>query len=73
MQLEENLMQASAMHTWSPGVADPARPLDSERCIALAGIRRMTPTRALAHLRDEGIVSWHGLSPKDPRATWKLQ
>lgn len=49
------------------------QPMGTGQIIELAGISRMTATRALAHLRDEGIVSWQGLSPKDPRATWTLR
>ena len=38
----------------------------------LAGVTRMTATRALAALEQEGIVTWRGNSKRDPRATWAL-
>ena len=38
----------------------------------LAGVTRMTATRALRQLREEELVVWRGNSPKDPRATWSL-
>ena len=38
----------------------------------IAGISRMTATRALAQLREEGLVTWSGQSAKDPRAAWTL-
>lgn len=39
----------------------------------LAGISRMTATRALGQLRDLDLVRRLGQSPNDPRATWELR
>lgn len=37
-----------------------------------AGVTRMTATRALNALSDEGLVVWHGTSKRAPRAAWTL-
>ena len=49
------------------------QPLGTGQLAELAGISRMTATRALAQLRDREIVGWQGESAKDPRATWRLR
>lgn len=51
-------------------VAD--RPMGTGEVADLAGVTRMTATRALAVLREEGLVLWEGRSAKDPRAAWRL-
>lgn len=38
----------------------------------LAGVTRMTATRALNALIEEGLVEWQGTSKRDPRAVWVL-
>lgn len=38
----------------------------------LAGVTRMTATRALNALAEEGLVEWQGTSKRDPRAVWVL-
>ena len=38
----------------------------------LAGVTRMTATRALSALSDESLVEWQGTSKRDPRAVWAL-
>lgn len=38
----------------------------------LLGVARPTAGRHLAALRDNGLVTWDGDSPKDSRATWRL-
>ena len=48
------------------------RPLGTGQLAELAGVTRMTATRALAALEQEGIVTWRGTSKRDPRATWSL-
>lgn len=48
-------------------------PMGTGEIAELAGITRMTATRALAQLREEGLVVWRGNSAKDPRATWSLE
>lgn len=49
------------------------RPLGTGTLADLAGVTRMTATRALAALKAEGLVSWSGRSAKDPRAVWELR
>lgn len=48
------------------------QPLGTGQLAELAGVTRMTATRALAALEHEGIVTWRGTSKRDPRATWSL-
>ena len=48
------------------------RPMGTGELADLAGVTRMTATRALAALEQEGIVTWRGNSKRDPRATWAL-
>lgn len=48
------------------------RPLGTGQLAELLGIARPTAGRHLAALRDHGLVTWDGDSPKDPRATWRL-
>lgn len=48
------------------------RPLGTGQLAELAGVSRMTATRALAQLRDLELVRWDGESANDPRATWRL-
>lgn len=49
------------------------QPLGTGQLAELAGISRMTATRGLSQLRHVGLVGWHGVSAKDPRATWRLR
>ena len=49
-----------------------ARPLGTGEVAELAGVTRMTATRALRQLQEEELVRWQGNSPRDPRATWQL-
>ena len=48
------------------------QPLGTGQLAELAGVTRMTATRALTALEQEGIVTWRGTSKRDPRATWSL-
>lgn len=48
------------------------QPLGPAQLAELSGVTRMTATRALAALKQEGIVTWRGTSKRDPRATWSL-
>ncbi|WP_052462261.1 ATP-binding protein [Nigerium massiliense] len=48
------------------------QPLGTGQIAELADITRMTATRALGLLQDEGLVTWQGASKKDPRATWSF-
>lgn len=48
------------------------RPQGTGQLAEAAGVTRMTATRALGLLQDEGIVTWQGMSARDPRATWRL-
>jgi len=48
------------------------KPMGTGALADIAGISRMTATRALAQLREEGLVTWSGQSAKDPRAAWTL-
>lgn len=48
------------------------RPMGTGELADLSGVTRMTATRALAALEEEGIVTWRGNSKRDPRATWVL-
>lgn len=49
------------------------QPLGTGQLAELAGVSRMTATRALSQLRGVDLVSWHGESANDPRATWRLR
>jgi len=49
------------------------QPLGTGQLAELAGVSRMTATRALSQLREAELASWHGESAKDPRATWRLR
>ncbi len=59
------------------GILDALRladePLGTGQLIDLVGVTRMTATRALASLMEEGLVEWTGTSKKDPRAVWRLR
>lgn len=48
------------------------RPLGTGQVADLAGITRPTAGRYLQALREAGLVTWEGTSPRDPRATWRL-
>ncbi len=47
-------------------------PAGTGQLAELAGVTRMTATRALNALSDEGLVEWQGTSKRDPRAVWAL-
>ncbi|MFT3887689.1 MAG: ATP-binding protein [Arachnia sp.] len=47
-------------------------PLGTGQLAELTGVTRMTATRALNALTDEGLVIWQGTSKRDPRAVWAL-
>lgn len=47
-------------------------PIGTGALAEMAGITRMTATRALAALQEEGLVTWRGVAKNDPRATWEL-
>ena len=47
-------------------------PAGTGQLAELAGVTRMTATRALSALSDEGLVEWQGTSKRDPRAVWAL-
>lgn len=49
------------------------QPLGTGQLAELAGVSRMTATRALSQLREAELASWQGESAKDPRATWRLR
>lgn len=49
------------------------RPVGTGDLADAADVTRMTATRALAALEEEGIVLWKGTSKRDPRATWELR
>lgn len=48
------------------------QPMGTGTLAELSNVSRMTATRALAQLREEELVTWQGVSAKDPRATWRL-
>ena len=48
------------------------RPLGTGQVTELTGLARPTVLRHLNLLRDAGLVTWQGNSPRDPRATWHL-
>lgn len=48
------------------------QPMGTGTLAELTNVSRMTATRALAQLRGEELVTWQGVSRKDPRATWRL-
>lgn len=48
------------------------RPLSTGEIVELTRASRPTVNKRLASLRDEGLVTWNGTSPKDPRASWSL-
>lgn len=47
-------------------------PLGTSEIADYADLSQPTTRKALAALRDEGLVLWEGNSPNDPRAVWKL-
>ena len=47
-------------------------PLSTGALAELAGVARMTATRALAQLEELGLVIREGSAKQDPRATWHL-
>ena len=67
---------ASRLTASSLAILDALRlagqPLGTGQLAELAGVTRMTATRALAALEQEGIVTWRGSSKRDPLATWTL-
>ncbi|MDO4791402.1 MAG: ATP-binding protein [Buchananella hordeovulneris] len=48
------------------------KPVGTGQVAELAGIARATAGRALQSLVEAGLVQWHGVSPQDPNATWRL-
>lgn len=51
---------------------DARRPLGTGELMELSGLSRPTVRRQLGALQEVGLVEWVGLSPQDPRATWRL-
>lgn len=49
------------------------RPLGTGQVVELTGLGRPTVLRHLTRLREAGLISWDGLSPRDPRATWRVR
>lgn len=49
------------------------RPLSTGQVVELTGISRPTVLGHLQTLRELGLVTWDGQSPKDPRASWSLR
>lgn len=47
-------------------------PLGTGEIVAASDLSRPTVNKALQILRDAGYVTWSGVSPKDPRATWSI-
>lgn len=47
-------------------------PLGTGQLAELVGVTRMTATRALNLLSEEGLITWRGTSKRDPRAVWEL-
>ena len=47
-------------------------PAGTGQLAEMTAVTRMTATRALNSLMDEGLVSWQGTSKRDPRAVWTL-
>jgi len=48
-------------------------PLGTGQIAQLNGLSPVTAGRYLKQLRSEGLVSWQGMSPRDPQATWQLR
>jgi len=48
------------------------RPLRTGEIAEASGYQRPAAIRHLNALREAGLVSWHGDSPRDPNATWSL-
>ena len=48
------------------------RPLGTSQVAELADLSRPTAARTLKTLKEQGLVSWRGAVPNDPRATWVL-
>jgi len=48
------------------------RPLGTGQIEELVGVARPTAIRYLNALREAGLVTWQGQSPRDPRAVWRL-
>jgi ATP-dependent DNA helicase RecG len=49
-----------------------ATPLGTSDIAQIVSISAPTASRHLNQLRTDGIVTWRGTSPRDPRATWSL-
>lgn len=49
-----------------------SRPLSTGQVQQLADLARPTVIRHLQTLKDLGLVTWDGQSPRDPRASWTL-
>lgn len=47
-------------------------PAGTGQLAEMAGVTRMTATRALSSLVEEGVIVWQGASKRDPRAVWAL-
>lgn len=50
---------------------DAQRPLGTGQLVEISGLSRPTVRRQLEALQEVGLVTWDGLSPQDPRATWR--
>ncbi|WP_371151417.1 ATP-binding protein [Buchananella felis] len=59
-------------HTVLEAMRLAGKPLSTGQVAELAGIARATAGRALQSLVEAGLVQWHGVSPQDPNATWRL-
>ena len=51
---------------------DARRPLGTGQLVELSGLSRPTVRRQMEALQKQGLVEWVGLSPQDPRATWRV-
>ena len=47
-------------------------PLGTGEIVDIMAVNRPAVQRALKALREEGLVTWSGQSPRDPRAVWSL-
>ncbi|MCI1748761.1 MAG: putative DNA binding domain-containing protein [Acidipropionibacterium sp.] len=48
------------------------QPLSTGQIAEVLGVARPTAARHLRALRDAGLIVWEGQSPRDPRASWRL-
>lgn len=71
-------VQAARLPKGSQQILDALRAagasgLGSGEIAEAAGLSRPATNMRLRALRDEGLLAWHGKSPKDPRARWTLE